>query len=47
MREKQNENLQQNLEIYRRDLIIRSRWGFEFGDEKGLKNQLYIYPLSV
>ena len=47
MREYQNDILQKNLEIYRSDLIIRSRWWFEFGDEKGLKNQLYIYPLSV
>ena len=43
----QNDILQLNLEIYRRDLIIRSRWWFNFEGEKRLKNQLYIHPLSV
>ena len=42
-----NDILQQNLEIYRRDLIIRSKWWFKFVGEEKLKSQLYIYPLSV
>ena len=33
--------------IYRKDLIIRSRWFFDFEDEKRLKNKLLIYPLSM
>ena len=33
--------------VYRIDLIIRSRWWFDFGDETRLRNHLCIWPLST